>query len=47
MLREELELHAPVRVSQAETEQKNILQTVRRLVDAGEIVINVGDDSYV
>lgn len=47
MLREELELHAPVRVSQAESEQKNILQTVRRLVDAGEIVINVGDDSYV
>jgi flagellar motor switch protein FliG len=48
MLREELELHAPVRVSQAETEQKTILQIVRKLSDAGEISVNKsGDDAYV
>lgn len=48
MLREDLELRGPVRVSQAEAEQKNILQVVRRLADAGEIVLSgQGDDAYV
>ena len=48
MLREELELHAPVRVSQAEAEQKTILSIVRKLSDAGEIMITKsGDDAYV
>lgn len=48
MLREDIEMRGPVRVSQVETEQKSILQIVRRLADAGEIVLaGQGDDSYV
>lgn len=47
-LREDIEIRGPVRVSQVETEQKNILQIVRRLADTGELVLGVkGDDSYV
>lgn len=48
MLREDIELRGPVRVSQVETEQKNILQIVRRLADSGEIIIGgQGNDAYV
>jgi flagellar motor switch protein FliG len=48
LLREDLESRGPVRVSEVETEQKKILQIVRRLSDAGEIVISgKADDSYV
>jgi flagellar motor switch protein FliG len=48
MLRDDIEARGPVRVSQVENEQKSILMVVRRLADAGEIVISVsGDDSYV
>jgi flagellar motor switch protein FliG len=48
MLREDIEMRGPVRVSQVETEQKSILQIVRRLADAGEIVLGgQGNDSYV
>lgn len=48
MLREDIEMRGPVRVSQVEAEQKNILQVVRRLADSGEIVLSAkGDDSYV
>ena len=48
MLREDLEVRGPVRVSQVEAEQKAILQIVRRLADAGELVIGgQGSDAYV
>jgi flagellar motor switch protein FliG len=48
LLREDLEMRGPVRVSQVETEQKKILTIVRRLADAGEIVISSSaEDSYV
>jgi flagellar motor switch protein FliG len=48
MLREDIEMRGPVRVSQVEAEQKSILQIVRRLADAGEIVLGgQGNDSYV
>lgn len=48
MLREDIEMRGPVRVSQVEAEQKSILLIVRRLADAGEIVLaGQGDDSYV
>lgn len=48
MLREDIEMRGPVRVSQVEAEQKGILQIVRRLADAGEIVLGgQGNDSYV
>jgi flagellar motor switch protein FliG len=47
-LREDLEMRGPVRVSQVETEQKAILQIVRGLADAGEIVIaSPGSDDFV
>lgn len=47
MLRDDMETRGPVRVSQVEAEQKSILQTVRRLADSGEIVINSGGEDYV
>ena len=47
-LREDMDLHAPVRVSQVKTEQKAILQIMRRLVDAGEIKVAApGTDAFV
>ena len=39
MLREDLEAKGPVRVSEVEAEQKEILKIVRRLADEGQIVI--------
>ena len=48
MLREDIEMRGPVRVSQVETEQKSILMIVRRLADSGEIVLGgQGSDAYV
>jgi len=48
MLREDIEMRGPVRVSQVEAEQKSILMIVRRLSDSGEIVLGgKGSDSYV
>lgn len=47
-LREDIELRGPVRVSQVENEQKAILQIVRNLADAGEIVVAApGTDDFV
>lgn len=39
MLREDLESKGPVRLSEVESEQKEILKTVRRLADEGQIVL--------
>ena len=39
MLREDLEARGPVRVSEVESEQKEILKIVRRLADEGQIVL--------
>lgn len=47
LMREDMEARGPIRVSQVETEQKGILQVVRRLADGGEIVLTGGDDTYV
>ena len=47
LLREDMEASGPIRVSQVESEQKAILQVVRRLADSGEIVLSGGDDTYV
>lgn len=44
---EDLNSRGPVRMSQVETEQKNILLVVRRLAETGEIVIGGGEDVYV
>ena len=47
-LREDLEARGPVRVSEVEAEQKELLKVVRRLADEGQIVIGgAGDDEFV
>jgi flagellar motor switch protein FliG len=47
-LREDLESRGPVRLSEVEAQQKEILKVVRRLSDEGSIVIGGGgDDSFV
>jgi flagellar motor switch protein FliG len=47
-LKEDIEMRGPTRVSKVEAEQKSILLIVRRLADAGEIVLSgKGNESYV
>lgn len=47
-LREDLESKGPVRVSEVEAEQKEILKVVRQLADDGQIVLGgKGDDSFI
>jgi flagellar motor switch protein FliG len=47
-LREDLESRGPVRLSEVEAEQKEMLKIVRRLVDEGQIVLaGGGDEQYV
>jgi hypothetical protein len=43
-LREDLESRGPVRLSEVETQQKDILKVVRRLSDEGQIVLGGGGD---
>ncbi|MGS5088827.1 flagellar motor switch protein FliG [Hydrogenophaga sp. A37] len=43
-LRDDLESRGPVRLSEVENQQKDILKIVRRLSDEGQIVIGGGDD---
>lgn len=43
MLKDDLEAKGPVRVSEVEVAQKEILSVARRLADAGEIVLGSGD----
>lgn len=49
MLREDLEAKGPVRVSEVETEQKEILKVARRLADEGQIQLGGGgsDDAFI
>ncbi|WP_338924943.1 flagellar motor switch protein FliG (plasmid) [Pseudomonas silesiensis] len=44
---EDMKTSGPIRISQVETEQKNILLVVRRLAASGDIVMSGGDDDYV
>ncbi len=47
-LREDLESKGPVRLSEVEAEQKEILKIVRRLSDEGAVAIGgAGDDAFV
>ncbi len=47
-LREDLESRGPMRLSEVEAQQKEILKTVRRLSDEGQIMIGAGgDDAFV
>jgi flagellar motor switch protein FliG len=49
MLKEDLEAKGPVRLSEVEAEQREILKVVRRLADEGQIQLGSGggDDAYV
>ncbi len=49
MMREDLESKGPVKLSEVESQQKQMLQVVRRLADEGQIMIGGkgGDDEYV
>jgi flagellar motor switch protein FliG len=47
-LREDLESRGPMRLSEVEAQQKEILKTVRRLADEGQIVVGTGaEDAMV
>ena len=48
-LREDLESRGPMRLSEVEAQQKEVLKTVRRLADEGQIVIGGGggDDAMI
>lgn len=49
MLREDLEAKGPVRLSEVETEQKEILKVARRLADEGQIQLGGGgsEDAFI
>ena len=48
MLRDDLEAKGPVRVSEVEAEQKEILKIARRMADEGQLVLGgKGGDSFV
>ncbi len=47
-LREDMEMKGPVRVSEVEAEQKEILKLVRRLADEGQLSLGAkGEEAYV
>jgi flagellar motor switch protein FliG len=47
-LREDLESRGPVRLSEVEAEQKELLKIVRRLADEGQVVLAIGgDDGFI
>ena len=48
MMREDLEAKGPVRLSEVEAQQKEILLIVRRLADEGQLMLGAkGEDAYV
>jgi flagellar motor switch protein FliG len=48
MLRDDLESKGPVRVSEVEAEQKEILKIIRRLAEEGQIALGgKGEESFV
>jgi flagellar motor switch protein FliG len=48
ILRDDLDAQGPIRMSRVEQEQKAILQTARKLAEAGQITLdNPGNDQYV
>lgn len=48
MMREDLEAKGPVRLSEVESNQKEILSTVRRLAEEGQIILGgKGEDQFV
>lgn len=47
LLREDMEAKGPMKLSEVEDSQKEILDVARRLVDAGDIDLGLGGDEYV
>ena len=47
LLRDDLEAKGPVRISDVESAQKEILATARRLSEAGEIILDSGSDPMI
>jgi flagellar motor switch protein FliG len=47
MLKDDLEAKGPVRISEVEGAQKEILQIARKLADAGAIALGGKGDEYV
>jgi len=48
MMREDLEMKGPVKLSEVEANQKEILKIVRRLADEGQISLGASaEDTYV
>ncbi|RZI42085.1 flagellar motor switch protein FliG [Herbaspirillum sp. HC18] len=48
MMRDDLESKGPVRLSEVEAQQKEILQIIRRLADEGQIILGAkGDDQFI
>ncbi|RZL91748.1 MAG: flagellar motor switch protein FliG, partial [Variovorax sp.] len=46
-LREDLESRGPMRLSEVEAQQKEILKAVRRLADDGQITLGSGGGGFV
>jgi flagellar motor switch protein FliG len=47
MLRDDLEVSGPVRVSEVDAAQKEVLMIARRLADAGQLSLSGGGDEFV
>ena len=48
MMRDDLDSKGPVRLSEVEAQQREILQIVRRLADEGQIALGAkGEDAFV
>jgi flagellar motor switch protein FliG len=47
LLREDMEAKGPIRLSDVEVAQKEILDVVRRLAEAGDINLGQGGEEYV
>jgi len=47
MLKDDMEARGPVRLSEVEEAQREILSTTRRLAESGAVVINAGSEQYV
>jgi flagellar motor switch protein FliG len=48
MMRDDLDSKGPVRLSEVEAQQKQVLQVVRRLAEEGQLILGAkGQDAYV
>ena len=47
MMRDDLEVKGPVRLSEVEAAQKEVMATARKLADAGQITLSSGGEEFV